>query len=567
LIPIVCRTVVGLWAAAAFGECLVVTTHGSRWQFRDDVWRYPAFQAHETFFTVLGTVPLATTLQTFPARTISPQEHIEFTFELDVPVDGALLVHLSGSTPNYDGFRASFTVTDPNQMEYRLFNHTSERTLHIDQPAQGTYTVHLFSDQEGSFTVEVGTGISPFLTLDLAAFSALFVPDLDQLTTREVEAVRAYLDIGGKLVVVSDLIRGASYSSSSNFPALNDLLSPSGIRFTGELAVSDEIVVANHQEITVFDDVVDSPLTRGVELVTSTASTLELSGGAQGLVFDANGDAVLALDQQGLGDYLVVATGIGFNSDFHLDQNDLLATRIVEWANGLSVVLYLPAAASTPGAAGTHWYTDAWIHNRAGVGVNVVGAFLDQGTDNSAALASLQPLGSIAAGGFLEIADVVSALGQPGGVGGVYLAATPLGATPTADLITASSHTWTGNPYGQGTYGQGIAAVSAGVEDELRATGLIQSSAYRTNVGVLNTSNAEITVRVRILDGSGSERADVLWDLQPYEQRQESIASLGVGQLAGGTCVLGVTSGPESFIAYASIVDNHSGDAVYVEAR
>ena len=118
LIPIVCRLVVGLWAAAAFGECLVVTTHGSRWQFRDDVWRYPAFQAHENYFTVLGTVPLATTLQTFPERSISPQEHIEFTFELDEPVGDALLVHLSGSTPSYNGFRARFTVTDPNGIEY-----------------------------------------------------------------------------------------------------------------------------------------------------------------------------------------------------------------------------------------------------------------------------------------------------------------------------------------------------------------------------------------------------------------------------------------------------------------
>jgi len=564
---VVCQLLVFMWATLAFGECLVVTTHGSRWQFRDDVWRYPAFQVHEEFFTVLGTVELETTLETFPERTISEQEHIEFTFELDEQIDDALLFHLSGNTPDYSGFRASFVVTDPNEVEYRLANHTSERTLHIDQPVQGTYTIHMFSDRDGTFTLEVGTGISPFLTLDLAAFTALFVPDLDPLTSREIDAVRAFLDIGGKLVVISDFIQGSSYYSSSNFPALNDLLSPSGIQFTAELAHSNEVVTANHQEINVFDDVVDSPVTRGVDSVISTASTLALSGGAQGLVFDDDGNAVVALDQQGFGDYLAVATGIGFNSDFGLDENDLFATRIVEWANGLSAVLYLSAAASAPGAAGTYWYTDAWIHNRAEVDVDVVGAFLAQGRDNSSALVSLQSLGTIAAGGFLEVADIVSALGQSGKVGGVYLAATPLEATGTADLIAASSHTWTGNPFGEGTYGQGITAVSAGTEDELRVPGLIQTSAFRTNVGVLNTSYSDVTVRIRILDSSGTQRADVLWDLQPYEQRQASLASLGLSQLAGGTCVFNVTAGPESFIGYASIVDNDSGDAVYVEAR
>ena len=564
---VVCQFIAFMWATLAFGECLVVTTHGSGWQFRDDVWRYPAFQVHEEFFTVLGTVELETTLETFPERTISEQEHIEFTFELDEQVDDALLFHLSGNTPDYSGFRASFVVTDPNEVEYRLSNHTSERTLHIDQPVQGTYTIHMFSDRDGTFSLEVGTGISPFLTLDLTAFTALFVPDLDPLTSREIDAVRAFLDIGGKLVVISDFIQGLSYYSSSNFPALNDLLSPSGIQFTAELAHSNEVVTANQQEINVFDDVVDSPVTRGVDSVISTASTLALSGGAQGLVFDDDGKPVVALDQQGFGDYLAVATGIGFNSDFNLDENDLFATRIVEWANGLSAVLYLSAAASASGVAGTYWYTDAWIHNRAEVDVDVFGAFLAQGRDNSSVLASLQSLGTIAAGGFLEVADIVSALGQSGKVGGVYLAATPLEATGTADLIAASSHTWTGNPFGDGTYGQGITAVSAGTEDELRVPGLIQTSAFRTNVGALNTSYSDITVRIRILDGSGTQRADVLWDLQPYEQRQASLASLGLSQLAGGTCVFNVTAGPESFIGYASIVDNNSGDAVYVEAR
>lgn len=556
-----------LLTAGVFGECLVVTTHGSNWQYRDEVWRYPAFQAHEDLFDVLATIPIDVSLERFPERETAAGESIELAFELETAVDDALLFHLSGDTPDYGGFRSRFEVTDPVGTTYHLNNHTSERTLHIDQPVLGTYIINMRSDSGGTFTLEVGAGVSPFLTLDLASYSSVFVPDIDQLTEREIDAVRDYLQVGGKLVVISDFIRGTSYFASSNFPALNDLLSPSGIQLTGVLARSSEVVTANQQEINVFDDVADSPLTRGVTQVVSTGSTLSLSGSAQGLVFDDDGEAVISFDRQGLGEYLVVATGIGFNADFDLDENDLLATRIVEWANGLTTALYLPAAASAAGLEGTFWSTDAWIHNRSTVTIDVVGAFLAQRRDNGSAVTSPLPLGEIPAGGFLEVADIVSELGQAGKVGGIYLAATPRVATSTADLISASSHTWTANPFGDGTFGQGIAAVAAGTKAELRAPGLFQSAGFRTNVGVLNSSNSDITVAVRILDGSGAQAAEASWTLLPYEQRQASLSSLGVPSLEGGTCVFTITSGPESFLAFASVVDNGSGDAVYIEAR
>ncbi|MCD4748313.1 MAG: hypothetical protein K8R59_02975 [Thermoanaerobaculales bacterium] len=564
---VVLQLIAALWAVNACGECLVVTTHGSMWQFRDTVWRYPAFQAHEDLFDVLTTVPLDTSLESFPEQEIAVAESIELTFELDEPIADALLLHLSGETPDYDGFRSSFEVTDPGGVTYELSNHTSERTLHIDQPVQGTYTIRLYSDMGGSFTLEVGAGVSPFLTLDLAAYKAVFVPDIDQLTAREIEVVRAYLEVGGKLVVISDFIQGVSYYSSSNFSALNDLISPSGIRFTEELLRTTEVVTANRQEINVLTDIVESPLTRGVSQVVSTGSTLDLSGSAQGLVFDDDGEAAIAFDRQGLGEYLVVATGIGFNSDFSLHENDLLATRIVEWANGLTSALYFPAAASASGLEGTFWSTDAWIHNQSTVGLDVVGAFLAQRRDNGSAVNSPLPLGMIPAGGFLEVEDIVAALGGAGKVGGVYLAATPQEATGSADLISASSHTWTANPSGAGTFGQGIAAVIAGTKDELRAPGLFQNTGYRTNVGVLNTANATIIMNVSILDSSGVQSAVASWTVLPYEQHQASLSSLGVPALEGGTCVFTVTSGPASFLGFASVVDNDSGDAVYIEAR
>jgi len=492
---------------------------------------------------------------------------LDLSFELTEQVDDALLFHLSGSTPNYQGVRLSLEVEDPLGVEYRQANDVSERTLHIDQPVQGTYLIHLYSDNGATFTLDIGVGKSPFMTIDLSHYHALIVPDLDPLSPREINNLKSYVDAGGKLVVLSDFIQGASYFSSSNFTALNNLLEPTNIQFTGELLTSTDHVTANHQEINVLSDVRPSRVTSGVTQVVSTGSTLDVTGSATGLVFDDEGEPVIALDRQGSGEVLVVGTGIGFNGDFHLSENDLLATRIVEWATDLRSSLFITAAAAAGGMSGTYWSTDAWVHNRTDVVIDVAGAFLAQQTDNSAAVAAPTALGTIQPDGFLKVTDIVSALGKQGKVGGIYLEAVAREATSSADYLRVSSHTWTPNPFGNGTFGQGIPGVAPGEDTEVRAPGVFESSSRRTNFGVLNTSNAQLDVRIDILDGGGTQRATVTWHLLPYEQRQSSVASAGISSLDGGSAVFTSTTGSGSFRGYLSIVDNDSGDAVYVEAR
>lgn len=134
-----------VWAGvvSAAGECLVVLTHGSRWLYGDSVWRYPAFKSHEASFELLTTTPLSQVLASFPEQALETHVGAQLTFELDQAVDDALLFHLTGATPGYDGLRAAFTVTDPIGGVYHYSNHISDRTLHIDQPVQGTYTIDL----------------------------------------------------------------------------------------------------------------------------------------------------------------------------------------------------------------------------------------------------------------------------------------------------------------------------------------------------------------------------------------------------------------------------------------
>jgi len=228
--------------------------------------------------------------------------------------------------------------------------------------------------------------------------------------------------------------------------------------------------------------------------------------------------------------------------------------------------LFVPAAATVHGQASTYWSTNAWISNLTDVTVTMSGAFLRQGQDNTAAVGSPTVLGTVPPRGFTKLDDLVTTLGGSEVAGGVYLAATAEGDGLPSELVKVTTHTFTPNPYGDGVYGQGIPAVTAGALTMQIVPGVFQGSALRTNVGVLNTSNSSISVTVKVYRANGGQVKSVNWTLQPYEQRQVSLPSLGVNELDGGLVSFTAGSGT-SFRGYTSTVDQSSGDAVYNEAR
>jgi hypothetical protein len=228
------------------------------------------------------------------------------------------------------------------------------------------------------------------------------------------------------------------------------------------------------------------------------------------------------------------------------------------------LTLFLPAAASAQGQSGTLWTTRAWIVNTAGATVTVRGALLRQGQDNTSAVLHPITLGSIHASGFLQVADLVSELGGSGLTAGVLLTAETSAQGQPFDLIRATSYTSTPDPDRDGAYGQAIPAVAAGTQDQVWIPGLFQSSSYRTNLGVLNTSGEQITVRIELFGAGGNAlAAPVDWTLLPYEQRQWGLPALGVASATGGSAKVSLLSGAGSFRAYTSTVDEVTGDAAY----
>ena len=254
------------------GKGLVITTHGSGWFFRDDYWRYPAFKDFQESFDFVNRLELEQVLQEFRGLTLEQYQSMDLSFELGQGVEGALIFDLTGTSPDYQGLRLSMTVRDPGGITYRSSNYISERSLHIDQPGLGKYSVGFYTDGGASFSLRVGIGRSPFLTTELQGYSFLLIPDVDPLTSREISNVNQFIQRGGNLIVLSELIRGERYFSSSNFVALNPLLRGCGIQFTGQVLTTTNYTIANSQRINILTNVVPHVITQDITNVVSTGA-------------------------------------------------------------------------------------------------------------------------------------------------------------------------------------------------------------------------------------------------------------------------------------------------------
>lgn len=227
--------------------------------------------------------------------------------------------------------------------------------------------------------------------------------------------------------------------------------------------------------------------------------------------------------------------------------------------------LFVPAAASVAGQNGTQWSTGGWIANSSEAQVTVSAALLPEGGDNAAALAAASSIATIPPSGSVRLDDLVAMLGHADTGGGLYLMAS---ANQIVDLplVAVTTHTFTPNPEDSGTYGQGIPARAAGPGGRQMLPGIIQTSDFRTNVGALNTSGRSIDLTIVIRDADGATVTSTTWTLAPYEWRQRSLTSFGIASLEDGSIEI-EADGSTSYLAYASTVDQFTGDAVFNPAQ
>lgn len=213
---------------------------------------------------------------------------------------------------------------------------------------------------------------------------------------------------------------------------------------------------------------------------------------------------------------------------------------------------HIAAVAHAPGSLGTSWQTDVRIFNRGSTTANVAAIFTRSGADGWNEFAAVNL--TIAPKQVVALDDVVARTMRTSGVGQLEF----LGDT---DALVITSRTYT--VASVGTYGQFIPAVATTEASTLASVPQIQATPdFRTNIGFAEVAGGSGTVRVTLFDsatGAVVSRTD--YAATPFGQEQ--FPASGAALM---TAELRVISGDARIVAYGSVIDNHSGDPIYVPA-
>jgi len=228
--------------------------------------------------------------------------------------------------------------------------------------------------------------------------------------------------------------------------------------------------------------------------------------------------------------------------------------------SGLWSWYVVPSVASNRGLQGTYWRTDLAISNPyPWREITVKLRLLKEKVDNTSAV--FQEL-TVPAGGQLLLPDVVKAQFGFEGKGALELDA--------ADGAMFSVTARTYNTAAAGTFGQAINGQEwvNGGGDMAFTTGVRHGGGFRANIGAVNASRVAMTLIAEVLDAAGTLRASRTFNLLPWSTEQVALSSFA-GEIASCSIRWRCTSTDDAiqWVAYASVVDNGSGDAVYLEER
>ncbi|HVR43131.1 MAG TPA: proprotein convertase P-domain-containing protein [Thermoanaerobaculia bacterium] len=215
---------------------------------------------------------------------------------------------------------------------------------------------------------------------------------------------------------------------------------------------------------------------------------------------------------------------------------------------------HLAAVIRGAGANDTSWRSDLWLSNLdATDGTFVVSWFSPDGQPRAAAV-------PLAAGASTLVSDLLGTLfGAESGTGRVRIES-------SVARWSSSSRTWT--PGGGGSYGQFVP-----IEAEGRAVGVGEAvaipqlsigEAYRTNLGLAEVSSLGARVRIGLRDGGGREVWSTEIELEGGRQMQLGLGPAGAPSLASGYAWIEVVGGDGRILAYGSVVDNRTGDPIWV---
>ena len=215
--------------------------------------------------------------------------------------------------------------------------------------------------------------------------------------------------------------------------------------------------------------------------------------------------------------------------------------------------LTIPTIARLPGANNTFWRSDVTIFNPGSdLIVTTLRYYAPDGLRTKTQ--------SIPARRTIVLADVVTQMGAPAGSGALEIAWT----TSTSPIVTSRTYTTAANG---GSYGQAIDP--AQFRQDQYVTGLRSDISFRSNLGFVNSGTAAIEVEATLLSATGTVLGTARVPVPAKGQVQYSVNALfpSVNPMSLGNFTLQARGNSASLFAYGSIVDNGSGDPVFIVGR
>jgi hypothetical protein len=221
--------------------------------------------------------------------------------------------------------------------------------------------------------------------------------------------------------------------------------------------------------------------------------------------------------------------------------------------------LLIPAAGAAPGIGGTFFRSDISIINYKQADQRIRLQWLPQNV-SGANVASIDTMISASSG--IASEDFVTEVMLQSGLGAILV--TGIDATGAFDAsaqLVATSRIWTPQPGTSGTESQSLPTIASSdiASSTVSVLGARRDARYRTNVGIVNLSTNVQTFQVVVFGSFGTEVRQI--DVQPV-----SMVLFGVTG-SNSTFPLQIqvqnvsTVRTTAFVAYASSVDNVTGDA------
>lgn len=212
---------------------------------------------------------------------------------------------------------------------------------------------------------------------------------------------------------------------------------------------------------------------------------------------------------------------------------------------------HIAAVAHTTGVAGTTFVSDVAIYNRATLPAQLMAVYTPTGADGSSTFGAVRVV--VEPNSVVVLSDVVQSVMHTSGTGQLELMG-------DIDRVIVTSTMFT--PIGETSYGQTIPVVDTTESGATQIAPLQNSSDFRSNVGVAEVGGVGGRVRFAFFSDQGAALGTTDVTLAPFGHAQTRVPVAGTNMRAE----VSIAAGAPRFIAYGSVIDNLSGDAITIPA-